>query len=94
MGYWGDPEKTAKGFVPNPVQPHFQERIYRTGDIVMLDEAGDYIYVGRRDHMIKSRGYRIEVGEIEAAIYSHPEIKEAAVIPVPDELITNRIKRT
>jgi acyl-coenzyme A synthetase/AMP-(fatty) acid ligase len=42
--------------------------------------------------MIKSRGYRIEIGEIEAAIYSHPEIKEAAVIPVPDELITNRIK--
>jgi amino acid adenylation domain-containing protein len=92
MGYWGDPEKTAKGFVLNPVQPNFNERIYRTGDIVMLDENGDYIYVGRRDHMIKSRGYRIEIGEIEAAIYSHPEIKEAAVIPVPDELITNRIK--
>jgi amino acid adenylation domain-containing protein len=92
MGYWGDPEKTAKGFVPNPVQPHFGERIYRTGDIVMLDERGDYIYVGRRDHMIKSRGYRIEIGEIEAAIYSHPEIKEAAVIPIPDEIITNKIK--
>lgn len=92
MGYWGDPEKTAKGFVVNPVQKNFQERIYRTGDIVMLDDDGNYIYVGRRDHMIKSRGYRIEVGEIEAAIYSHPEIKEAAVVPVPDELITNRIK--
>ncbi len=92
MGYWGDAEKTAKGFVPNPVQKHFSERIYRTGDIVMLDENGDYIYVGRRDHMIKSRGYRIEIGEIEAAIYSHPEIKEAAVIPIPDELITNKIK--
>jgi acyl-coenzyme A synthetase/AMP-(fatty) acid ligase len=92
MGYWGDPERTARGFVLNPVQPNFNERIYRTGDIVMLDENGDYIYVGRRDHMIKSRGYRIEIGEIEAAIYSHPEIKEAAVIPIPDELITNRIK--
>jgi len=92
MGYWADPEKTAKGFVLNPVQQHFNERIYRTGDIVMLDESGDYIYVGRRDHMIKSRGYRIEIGEIEAAIYSHPEIKEAAVIPIPDELITNKIK--
>jgi acyl-coenzyme A synthetase/AMP-(fatty) acid ligase len=92
MGYWGDPEKTSKGFVVNPAQENFQERIYRTGDIVTLDQDGNYVYVGRRDHMIKSRGYRIEIGEIEAAIYSHPEIKEAAVIPVPDELITNRIK--
>jgi len=76
----------------NPIQKNFQERIYKTGDIVTLDEDGNYIYVGRRDHMIKSRGYRIEIGEIEAAIYSHPEIKEAAVIPIPDEVISNRIK--
>jgi amino acid adenylation domain-containing protein len=92
MGYWGDPEKTNKGFVINPVQKNFQEKIYRTGDIVTLDSDGNYIYVGRHDHMIKSRGYRIEIGDIEAAIYSHPDIKEAAVIPVPDEVITNRIK--
>jgi amino acid adenylation domain-containing protein len=92
MGYWGDPEKTSRGFITNPAQKNFQERIYRTGDIVKLDDDGNYIYVGRRDHMIKSRGYRIEIGEIESAIYSHPEIKEAAVIPIPDELITNRIK--
>ena len=92
MGYWGDPEKTSKGFVLNPIEKNFQERIYRTGDIVTIDEDGNYIYVGRRDHMIKSRGYRIEIGEIEAAIYSHSEIKEAAVVPIPDEVITNRIK--
>ncbi len=92
QGYWGDEEKTKKGFVNNHTQSHFSERIYRTGDLVILDESGDYIYVGRKDHMIKSRGYRIEIGDIEAAIYSHDGIKEAAVIPIPDDLIGNRIK--
>ena len=92
QGYWGDEEKTKKGFVNNHTQPHFSEKIYRTGDLVILDESGDYIYVGRKDHMIKSRGYRIEIGDIEAAIYSHDGIREAAVIPIPDDLIGNRIK--
>jgi acyl-CoA synthetase (AMP-forming)/AMP-acid ligase II len=93
QGYWGDPENTAQGFVPNPYQPHFDEIAYRTGDIVTLDEDGlNWIYIGRRDHMIKSRGYRIELGEIEAAMYGHPAIKEAAVVAFPDELMGNRIK--
>jgi amino acid adenylation domain-containing protein len=92
QGYWGDPEKTAQGFVRNPHQPHFEELVYRTGDIVMLDEDGvNWIYIGRRDHMIKSRGYRIELGEIETVLYGHPGVKEAAVIAIPDELIGNRI---
>lgn len=92
LGYWGDDEKTGEVFVPNHLQPSYKERIYRTGDLVMLDEDGNYIYVGRKDHMIKSRGYRIEIGEIEAVIYSHQEVKETAVIAIPDDLITNRIK--
>lgn len=92
QGYWGDAEKTAKGFVENPLQKNFSDRMYKTGDLVTLDEDGNYIYMGRKDHMIKSRGYRIEIGEIEAAIYSHPDVKEAAVIALPDDLIGNRIK--
>lgn len=92
QGYWGDSEKTAKLFLANFKQPHFEERIYKTGDIVTLDEEGNYLFVGRRDHMIKSRGYRIELGDIEAALYSHPKIVEAAVIPIPDDDIGNRIK--
>ena len=67
QGYWGDSEKTARGFVHNPFQPHFDEIAYRTGDIVALDTGGtNWRYVGRRDSMIKSRGYRIELGDIEA----------------------------
>lgn len=92
QGYWGDKKKTDKVFIQNPLQEHFFDQAYRTGDLVTLDEEGNYIYMGRIDHMIKSRGYRIEIGEIEAAIYSHPQVKEAAVIAIPDDLITNRIK--
>jgi len=92
QGYWGDTEKTNKVFIKNPLQEDFFDQAYRTGDLVKLDEEGNYIYMGRIDHMIKSRGYRIEIGEIETAIYSHPAIKEAAVIAIPDDLITNRIK--
>ena len=91
MGYWGDAEKTARGFVPNPFQPSFPEHVYKTGDLVTLDEEGNYIFLGRRDHMVKSRGYRIELGEIETALYSHPAVKEAAAVAVPDDLIGNRI---
>lgn len=93
QGYWGDPEKTAKGFVRNKFQPLFDEIAYCTGDIVVLDEDGvNWVYVGRRDHMIKSRGYRIELGEIEAVLYSYPGVREAAAVAIPDELLGNRIK--
>ncbi len=92
QGYWGDEEKTKKVFIKNPFKLHFEDKMYKTGDLVTLDENGDYIFKGRIDHMIKSRGYRIEIGEIEAAIYGNDMIKEAAVIAIPDDLITNRIK--
>jgi amino acid adenylation domain-containing protein len=91
-GYWGDPEKTAKAVLPNRFQSHFSESIYRTGDLVTVDGQGNYSYMGRRDSMIKSRGYRIELGEIEAALYAHTEVKEAAVVAIPDEEIGSRIK--
>ncbi len=92
-GYWGDAEKTARGFVQNPLQKQFSDIAYRTGDIVTLDEDGrNWRFIGRRDHMIKSRGYRIELGEIEAALYGHSGVKEAAAVAIPDELLGNRIK--
>ena len=45
-----------------------------------LDPAGEYTYVGRRDHMVKVRGHRVELGEIEAALLAHPDVEEAAVV--------------
>ena len=91
LGYWGEPEKTECAFVRNPLRPELRERVYKTGDLVHLDSDGNYIFSGRKDHMIKSRGYRIEIGEIENVLCSHPEIKNAVVIPIPDELIGNRL---
>lgn len=91
-GYWADAEKTATVVVPNRFQQHFQENIYRTGDLVSLANDGNYYFHGRRDGMIKSRGYRIELGEIENALLSHPGVKEAAAIAISDDIVGNRIK--
>ena len=91
-GYWGLPERTAQSLTPHVVHQHLgPEPIYRTGDLVREEADGNYTYLGRRDNQIKSRGYRIELGEIETVLYSHPDIEEAAVIPVPDDEIGNQI---
>ncbi|MFC1645683.1 amino acid adenylation domain-containing protein [Candidatus Omnitrophota bacterium] len=90
-GYWQEAEKTAQAFVKDPLVPESGDKVYKTGDLVTLDSAGNYIFLGRKDHMIKSRGYRIEIGEIETVLSNHPDIKTAVVIPIPDELIGNRI---
>lgn len=91
-GYWSDPDKTRKMVVVNRFQQIFEEKCYRTGDLVIVAEDGNYDFVGRNDHMIKSRGYRIEIGEIETAIYSHPGVREAAVVAIPDPEVSNRLK--
>jgi amino acid adenylation domain-containing protein len=85
-GYWRDPERTKRGFCA--------PFTYRTGDIVeILDESPSprYRFIGRRDHLIKTRGYRVELGEVEAALYAHPAVEECVAVPVPDELMGNRI---
>lgn len=78
-GYWGLPERTQDAFLPDRDQ-----RWYRTGDLVRTDAEGHYVYVGRRDRMVKKRGYRVELGEIEACLYRHPAVEEAAVVAVQD----------
>lgn len=93
QGYWGDREKTARAFVQNPFNSLYPDIIYRTGDIVTLaEDRVNWNYVGRRDHMIKSRGYRVELGEIENVLYRHEQVKEAAVVAIPDELLGSRIR--
>ncbi len=66
LGYWGKP-------------PH-GNRPYATGDLVRLEKDGNYVYIGRRDHMVKVRGYRVELGEIEAALGQHLDIHGTAVV--------------
>jgi L-proline---[L-prolyl-carrier protein] ligase len=85
-GYWGEQGIGARGFV--------EPNTYRTGDIVYWSEPGDdpvLRFVGRRDHMVKTRGYRVELGEIEYVLNSNDDVEEAAAIAIPDELLGNRI---
>jgi amino acid adenylation domain-containing protein len=91
-GYWADAEKTRKMVVPNTNQRNFQEKVYRTGDLVQLGQDANYYFLGRRDSMIKSRGYRIELGEIENALLSHPSVKEAVAVAIPDDIVGSRIR--
>jgi amino acid adenylation domain-containing protein len=86
-GYYGRPEETEAAFVV-----HDGQRLYCTGDWVTIDGDGNFLFLGRRDHMIKSGGHRIELGEVEAALYSHPAVREAVAVPVPDDLLGNRIR--
>ena len=87
-GYWNLPERTANAFLTAADG----QRWYKTGDIVYEDDAGDYVYVGRQDRMVKKRGYRVELGEVEAGLYRHPAVKEAAVIALSDEETGVRLK--
>jgi amino acid adenylation domain-containing protein len=92
QGYWGLPDKTREALVRHPLREDCSELVYRTGDLVTLDPDRNYIYIGRLDSMVKIRGYRVELGEVEAALYRHPAIREAAVLPVPDELLGSRLR--
>jgi amino acid adenylation domain-containing protein len=91
LGYWGEDEKTTDKFIQEPGNFLFRSTVYKTGDIVRTDEEGNYLFAGRKDHMIKSRGYRIELSEIELVLIGQPLVRQAVVIAVPDELIGNKI---
>lgn len=74
--YWGRPDLTENAFHVDAAG----DKWYHTGDVVTTDAEGNYEYVGRQDRMVKRRGYRVELGEIEAALYRHSEIREAAAV--------------
>jgi amino acid adenylation domain-containing protein len=81
QGYWNLPERSRDAFIAVGAGAPY----YRTGDIVVQQPDGDFRYLGRRDRMIKKRGFRIELGEVEACLYRHPQVREAAVVALPDE---------
>ncbi len=78
-GYWNRPAENAAAFIYRD-----DVRWYNTGDLVRWDQAEGFSYVGRRDRMVKRRGYRIELDEIERTLHLHPQVQEAAVVSVPD----------
>jgi amino acid adenylation domain-containing protein len=81
-GYWNLPEQSQRCFVE--VQG---KKYYRTGDIVREEADGNLRYLGRKDRMIKKRGFRVELGEIEVCLYRHPGIREAAVVALADDSV-------
>jgi acyl carrier protein len=81
-GYFGDPALTAARFVPNPFAKSPGERLYRTGDLARILPTGDIQYLGRVDDQVKVRGFRVELGEIEAALRSYDGVREAAALVV------------
>jgi len=80
LGYINNPERTAKGFVQNPLNPHYPELIYRTGDSGYLNNRGEIMFLGRKDFQIKHLGYRIELGEIEHAVLQVDGVRNCCVV--------------
>lgn len=76
LGYWNDPENTARCFEDHPALG----RLFRTGDLGSLDAAGYVVFLGRRDHQVKINGYRIELEEIAAKLGHCPGIGQAVVL--------------
>ncbi len=80
IGYNNLPEETAARFTECPFEPG--QRMYRTGDYFSFDEKGNYLFRGRKDRMVKLRGYRVELGEIESVLRRAEGIEEAACVAV------------
>jgi amino acid adenylation domain-containing protein len=84
LGYWRDDDLTAAKTVLIPREGAEPLRAYRTGDLVRLDDDLNYVFRGREDDMVKIRGHRVEIGEIEAVLSAADNVREAACVAVGD----------
>ncbi len=79
-GYLGSPRQTAVAFVPHPLAATPGARLYRSGDLVRYRPDGAIEFIGRIDGQVKVRGFRVELGEIEAWLSKHPAVERTAVV--------------
>jgi amino acid adenylation domain-containing protein len=94
LGYWRDPETTARVYRPNPLRPPGTpdtERVVFSGDLVRRDAEGFIYHVGRRDKMIKSLGFRVSPDEVASAIFASGQVAEVVVTSEDDEARGERI---
>ena len=95
LGYWNRPEDTVRALRSNPRLPPEMgdcERVCYSGDLVKMDADGFLYFVGRRDTMIKSSGFRISPTEVEEVLYQTGKVRGAAAIGVPDEMLGQAVK--
>jgi acyl carrier protein len=90
-GYLNSPDATSEKFVRDPYAADASARMYRTGDLARWREDGTVEFLGRIDTQVKILGYRIEPGEIEAALLSHSAVKQVCVVPHTDENGSKRL---
>jgi len=90
-GYLNRPELTARTFIPDPFSPDPHARLYRTGDRARYLPDGNLEFLGRTDDQVKVRGFRVELGEVEAALVRHPDIRGAVVTAREDESGAKRL---
>jgi aspartate racemase len=79
-GYLNQPDLTAERFIPNPFDRQRTSRLYRTGDRARYLADGTIAYLGRADSQVKLRGFRVELGDIEAALSTHPSVVECVAM--------------
>ena len=85
QGYWGRSDLNSRVFYRREAAPEYFELYYRTGDLVKILPDGNMLFVGRKDRQIKTRGYRVELDEVEVALTSHSGIEEAAIFAIQDD---------
>ena len=82
-GYWNKPKETAEAMKPDG---------FRTGDVAFMDEAGWFYLIDRKKDMINAAGYKVWPREVEDVLYTHPAVREAAVVGVKDEYRGETVK--
>ncbi|HVT17881.1 MAG TPA: non-ribosomal peptide synthase/polyketide synthase [Thermoanaerobaculia bacterium] len=94
-GYHNRPDLTAEKFLPHPFAAEPGERLYATGDLARRLPDGELEFLGRLDHQVKVRGFRVELGEVEAVLATHPGVRQAVVTaPGGERLVAYVVPRT